>query len=107
MLFAELPDYVLYQSTLVVILRPLKRQINCVRVDGPRKGRGIKKLVSVQETHRKCATHEGGCRSCGSHFRLRRHLCLCGFECGEDALEVHTQWVRNKTSPFSSPSMLL
>ncbi len=35
-----------------------------------------------------------------------RHLCLCGFECGEDAWEVHTPWVRNKISPLSSPSML-
>ncbi len=37
---------------------------------------------------------------------VRRHLCLCGFECGEGALEVHTQWVTNQTSPFSSRSML-
>src|ERR1022692_2994015 len=27
-----------------------------------------------------------------------------GFQGDEDALEVNTQWVRNKTDPFSSPS---
>jgi hypothetical protein len=37
---------------------------------------------------------------------VRWHLYLCGFGRGEDALEVHTQWVRNKTIPFSSSSML-
>ena len=37
---------------------------------------------------------------------VRRHQYLCGFECNEDALEVHTRWVRNKISPFSSRSML-
>jgi hypothetical protein len=36
----------------------------------------------------------------------RFHLCLCGYERDEDALEVETQWVRNKTSHFSSPSTL-
>ena len=30
------------------------------------------------------------------------HLYLCGFERGEDALEEHTQWVRNKTT-LSAP----
>jgi hypothetical protein len=38
---------------------------------------------------------------------VRWHLCLCGFGRGEDGLEVHTQWVRNKISLFSSLSMLL
>jgi hypothetical protein len=38
---------------------------------------------------------------------VRRHLYLCGFGRGEDGLEVHTQWVRNKISIFSSLSMLL
>jgi hypothetical protein len=28
------------------------------------------------------------------------------FECGEDAFEGHTPWVRNKTSPFRCRSML-
>jgi hypothetical protein len=39
-------------------------------------------------------------------FRRAPSSSLCGFECGEDALEVHTPWVRNKISPFSSYSML-
>jgi hypothetical protein len=34
-----------------------------------------------------------------------RHLCSCVFECDETALEVHTQWVRSQTSPFSSRSI--
>jgi hypothetical protein len=38
---------------------------------------------------------------------VRRHLYLCGFGRGEDGLEVHTQWMRNKISLFSSLSMLL
>ena len=33
---------------------------------------------------------------------VRHHLYSCGYERDEDALEVETQWVRNKTSPFSS-----
>ena len=28
-----------------------------------------------------------------------RRLCLCGFKRDEAALEVHTQWLRNITSP--------
>lgn len=36
---------------------------------------------------------------------VRRHLYLCGFELGEDALEVHTLWVRSKINHFSSRSM--
>src|SRR6266852_3981805 len=35
---------------------------------------------------------------------VRRHLDLCGFGRGEDHLEVHTQWMRNKISLFSSLS---
>jgi nucleoside-diphosphate-sugar epimerase len=33
------------------------------------------------------------------------HLYLCRFERDEAASEVHTQWVTNKISPFSSRSM--
>ena len=38
--------------------------------------------------------------SANEPLSVRRHLCLCGFECGEDALEAHTQWVRSKINPF-------
>ena len=37
---------------------------------------------------------------------LRLHLYLCRFERDEADVEVHTQWVTNKTSPFSSRAML-
>src|SRR5438093_13630701 len=37
----------------------------------------------------------------------RRHQYSCGFERDEDTPEVSTQWVRYKTSPFSSPSTAL
>src|ERR1700693_4689081 len=37
----------------------------------------------------------------------RRHLYSCGFERDEDAPEVHTQWVKHKTSHFSYRSTLL
>jgi len=36
----------------------------------------------------------------------RHHQYSCGCESDEDALEVGTQWVRNKISHFSSCSML-
>jgi hypothetical protein len=34
------------------------------------------------------------------------HQYLCGSKRTEDALEVHTPWVRNKIGSFSSRSML-
>lgn len=37
---------------------------------------------------------------------VRRHQYLCGFECNVYAPEVHSQWVRNKTSHSSYRSML-
>jgi hypothetical protein len=52
-------------------------------------------------------THISNLNSTNEPLGVRRHLCLCGFECGEDALEVHTRWVRNKISPFSSLSTRL
>jgi hypothetical protein len=36
--------------------------------------------------------------------RAIRHLYLCGFERVHSVEEVHTQWVKNKSSPFSSLS---
>ena len=37
---------------------------------------------------------------------VRRHLHICGFGRGEDGLEVHTLWVRNKISLFDSVQYL-
>jgi hypothetical protein len=47
---------------------------------------------------------ETGCLAVSCHESF--HQYLCGSKRTEDASEVHTPWVRNKISPFSSRSML-